>query len=424
MNDSTRARGTLLRKLFVWAWRVSIVVLAFFNLRLYVPSPLVERTDLAPPQLAAQLASNRAAIDAGCPPRMQKLFPEGYYFCYAFHGLTWVELALRDHSFSSQAIEETKRCLSKLNSPQGKAPFPAHLPPDHGMFYCAWKCLLRAGLVLVQKGNDAEQTNMLREECDAIKQAIEDSETPFLASYDRAAWPCDTIPAIHAMATYEHVTGEGRYTGLIEAWLREAKDRLDQNTDLLPHTAGLPDGRKVGVARATSQVIMLRHLPDIDPAFARDQYERFRDHFFTSFVGIPCVREYPHGIGGAGDVDSGPLIFGRSISGTVMTMGIASIYGDHSYAHATARAGETVGLPWTTNGRKKYVGGIMPTGEIIVAYAHVARPWFAESEHHPERMYARPWYWRWQVHSCSLLMLLPALPNLRSRRKTTAEQPQ
>jgi hypothetical protein len=340
---------------------------------------------------------------------MQRLFPEGYYFSYALHGLTWVELAMRDESHVPPAIEEAVWCLSKLDSPAGRGLFPPYLPPDHGMFYSAWKCSLRAGVVVLQQGRDEIQVGKLRRECDVIATAIKESKTPFPASYNNAAWPCDTVPAIHALTAYDRVTGEARYRDVIATWLAEARERLDPETGLLPHTAGFPDGRQVGVARATSQMIILRCLPDIDAAIAKAQYERFRERFLTTFVGIPCLSEYPSGISGSGDVDSGPLILGRSLPATVLMIGVAQVYGDHSLADAIARSGESVGLPWTSNGRKQYVGGILPIGDIMVAYSYVALPWFSEREHHPDAEYPVSLRWRWKVHALSMLVFLPAL---------------
>ena len=402
-----------------WIWRVVIVVIVFFNVRLYRASPLAKTRDGVPPELVAQLAANRLALDSGSPAEMQKLFPEGFYFCYLFHGLTWVELAMRDESYSEQAIAEAIDCLAKLESAEGRAPFPPNLPPDHGMFYSAWKSMLRAGIVVVQKGTDADQLRKLRDECDVIRDAIQDSRTPFLASYEYSAWPCDTVPAIHSLSTYDRITGEGRYKSAIDNWLADAWERLDPETDLLPHTAELPVGRSGGVARATSQVIILRYLPDIDATAAKDHYTRFRQRFLTTFVGAPCVLEYPSGVSGPGDVDSGPLIFGRSLVGTVMMMAIAQVYGDQSLADAIAIAGETVGLPWTWNGRKQYVGGVMPVGDIIVAYAQVARPWFAEGQHRPDVPHPISSLWRWQIHALSSIAFLPWIIDRRRRSKKT-----
>jgi hypothetical protein len=401
-----------------WSWRLFIVAVIFFNLRLYWPSPLAARVDAVPRTLVSQLAANRSAIDAGAPTQMQDFFPEGFYFCYVFHGLTWVELAIRDKSFTQRAIDEAQDCLAKLDSPQGQMPFPSYLPPDHGMFYSAWKCSLLAGIVRLQNGSDTDQLSELRRQCDQIIDAIENAETPFLASYDGSAWPCDTMPAIHAMTVHDRITGVDRYRDAIANWLSEAQERSDPETGLLPHTAKLPDGRQVGVARATSQVIMLRLLPDIDPVFAKAQYQRFRDRFLTTFVGAPCALEYPSGISGPGDIDSGPLIYGRSIVGTVMMIALAQVYGDQSLADAIAQTGETIGMPWTSNEQKTYVGGILPVGNIIVAYAQVARPWYAITEHYPDLPHRITSLWRWKIHLGSSIVFLPILlPRITQRKK-------
>ncbi|MDX1925772.1 MAG: hypothetical protein SFV81_04605 [Pirellulaceae bacterium] len=390
--------------------------LLFFNLRLYAPSPLPQSRSDVPPGILAQLASSRVALGSDAPQKMQSLFPEGYYFSHLLYGLTWIEVAMRDPSYRDQALEEAKWVHDKLCSPEGKAPFPASLPPDHGMFYSAWKCHLQAGIVAIAPDNETER-HQLREECDAISAALTNSRTPFLPSYVGTAWPCDSVPAIHALKTYDRITGESRYQQVIANWLAEAQQRVDKDTGLLPHMASLPDGRNVSEARGTSQMVMLRMLPDIDPVFAAKQYTAFRPRYLNQFLGIPAVREYPTGMDGVGDVDSGPLIFGNSLSSTVMMVGVAQIYGDSTRANAMAQVGETIGLPWTQNGRKFYMGGALPLGDIIVSYSYIARTWFSDREHITDTPLPLSRWWRWQVHALSTIWFVPFLPALFQRRK-------
>jgi len=403
------------KRLCFAAWLSLLAGVLFLNARLYTRSPLVADTQQAPNALLLQLTANRTALDCNAASQMQQLFPEGYYFSYLFHGLTWVELAMRDPQHSAEAIEQAEWCLAHLDSPQGKAPFPKHLPPNHGMFYSAWKCHLLAGIATLNEGKDRAQIQRLQFECDALSNAIQKSSTPFLPSYTASAWPCDSVPAIHALSTYQHLSKEARYKDVIAGWLTAAAQRVDPETGLLPHTADGKDGSKVSVARATSQVIMLRLLPDIDASFARDQYGLFRDRFFTTFLGAPCVLEYPSGISGSGDIDSGPLIFGRSLSATVLMMGVAQIYGDMDFANAIGQAGETVGLPWTSAKQKHYMAGVLPIGDTMVAYAHVARPWFSSDQHHPETEYPVAPSWRLATHCLSLVVLLPLVLPLSRR---------
>lgn len=372
-----------------------------------------------------QLRSNRKAIDRGAPARMQVLFPEGAYFCYVLHGLTWVEVGLRDPSLVPEALLEAQHGLAGLDLAECRQPFEPDLPPDHGMFYSAWKAHLQAGIVLLQQGQDIDDLDSLRTQCDAIVESLEAAETPFLASYRGCVWPCDTVPAIHALKIYDHVTNENRYQDSITKWLDDVATRLDPETGLIPHTAKAYQGQPSNVARATSQAILLRMLPDIDPQFSAAQYEIFRRRYLKPLIGLPCVREYPTEVGGKGDVDSGPLIFGRCLSATVFTIGLAQIYGDQAVADAISTTGEVVGLPWTSGDEKRYVGGVLPVGEIMVAYSQNARCWLGGSEHLPSSTHKVSKFWRLPVHLISSLMLIPTMIGLarRLRRNRTAAEP-
>ena len=101
----------------------------------------------------------------------------------AVHGLTWVELAIRDEGFSKEAIQQAKWCLSHLESEQGTVPFPRNFSPERGMFYSAWKCHLQAGIITLQDGKDARDLQRFEEECERLSKAIEESRTPFIPSY-------------------------------------------------------------------------------------------------------------------------------------------------------------------------------------------------------------------------------------------------
>lgn len=399
----------MLKILIQWSWIIFLLLVLFLILRLYFPTVLPGNEHELPTTVFAQLESNRNAIDDGGPTEMQKLFPEGYYFCYALQGLTWINVALRDSSYSEQAIEQAETCFNELDSDRGKAAFPKRLPPECGMFYSAWKAHLLSGIVLLEKGQNTERLNEFRRECDKIANAIGKSPTPFLPSYENQAWPCDTVPAIHALYIYDHVSGQGRYRDLVSDWLENAKQLLDSKTGLFPHMTRADDGRLVEGARATSQVVILRFLADIEPNFGKQQYERYRELFYAPLLGLPAIREYPSYANGWGDVDSGPLIFGRSLSATVFGIGTAQVFGDQNQADAIAKCGETVGLPWTWNGNKSYLGKVLPIGDIMVAYNYSALPWLKKNEHCTTQPQLMPIWWRWPVHLASLVFILPML---------------
>ena len=416
----------LLRFVSRWSWRLLLLVVLFFNCRLYWPSPLARSNHETPVSLRQQLNANAKVLTSDAPRQMQSLFPEGYFFCHALHGLTWVEAAQRDPSLTAEAIENAKLAYANLESEECRATFSSDLPPDHGAFYSAWKVHLLAGIVMLEadsNSNDfADDLLDLQQQCDDWQSLLQQSSEPFFESYHGGTWPCDTVPAIHAMRTCDMITEEEKYQSTIDQWLTDVKARLDATTGLIPHS-NLADGDQTGQGRATSQMIILRMMPDLDEAFAQQQYTVFREQFLTSFGGIPCLFEYADGQGSSvGDVDTGPLIFGRSISGTVFMIGVAQIYDDNPVADAIATAGEAVGLPWTWADEKRYVGGVLPIGDIMVAYSQNAKRWSDGDGHCPEQLSTRANGWRWKVHAYSSpLFLLAAFLFWRKRRGKSSD---
>ena len=405
-----------------------LAAVLFFNCRLYWHSPLAQNTNQVPGSLRQQLNANAKVLTSNAPRRMQLIFPEGFYFCHVLHGLTWIEAAQRDYSLTDEAIENAKLAYENLDSEEGRDAFPSDLPPDHGAFYSAWKVHLLAGIVMLQlqEGQEASskeralaETDLreLQRLCDDWQRLFQEGPSPFFESYHGSIWPCDTLPAIHAMKTCDQITNQDKYQVTIDQWLNAVKQTLDSETGLIPHS-NLADGKQTGQGRATSQMIILRMLPDIDEAFAREQYELFRDRFLTTFGGIPCLYEYADGQGSSmGDIDTGPLIFGRSISATVFMIGVAQLYDDQPIADAIAVAGEAVGLPWTWADEKRYVGGVLPIGDIMVAYSQNAKRWSDGQGHCPQERSLIANGWRWKVHLYSSPLFLLAIGLWWRRRK-------
>ena len=417
----------LIRFAFRWSWRLLLVVVLFFNCRLHWPSPLAQGNQELPASLRQLLNANAKVLKSDAPRQMQGLFPEGFFFCHALHGLTWVEAAQRDPSLIAEAIDNAKLAYANLKSQECRETFSSDLPPERGAFYSAWNVHLLAGIVMLEAGNNTDDFKKdlveLQRQCDDWQSLLQRSPVPFFESYHGSVWPCDTVPAIHAMKTCDQITQQDKYQSTIDQWLEDAKGRLDQTTGLIPHS-NLADGDQTGQGRATSQMIILRMMPDLDEAFARQQYTIFREQFLTTFAGIPCLFEYADGQGSSvGDVDTGPLIFGRSISATVFMIGVSQIYKDQEVADAIATAGEAVGLPWTWANEKRYVGGVLPIGDIMVAYSQNAKRWSDGEGQCPEQQSRLADGWRWKVHAYSSpLFFMAAFLFWRRRSKPTGDE--
>ncbi|MEV0391309.1 hypothetical protein [Nonomuraea sp. NPDC050643] len=206
-----------------------------------------------------------------------------------------------------------------------------------------------------------------------------------------------------------------RYAATTARWLGQVRGRLDPRTGLLPHSADPATGEPAEVARGSSQSLIQRFLVDIDPVFAAEQYTRFRDRYVVTPLGLgPAVREYPGGMDGPADVDSGPLPLGVSLSATAVTLGAAQAHGDAALAGALANYGELAGLPVGTPWTKRYAFGLLPIGDAFLAWSKTARPWVGTPSPPAPSV-----SWWWRAPLLTLLALLgaaPWLPALRRRR--------
>jgi hypothetical protein len=360
--------------------------------------------DQEPSGVRLQLAFLRERLEGGADSEAQALFPEGYFFLNALYGLTWVELGKRGVE-PGKAADEAAWALSRMASPAGRAPFDASAIPAYGVFYAGWTNWLRGGLLTLRE--DAGERARFETDSQTLAAAFDASPSPFLTAYPGQAWPCDSTVAIASL----RLAGP-RFAPTVDRWVTRARGLLDPATGLLPHYVDPATGALVDGARGTSQAIIQRFLVDVDPVFAREQYLLFREEFLDRPLWLgPAVREYPHGVDGAGDVDSGPLIRGISLSTTVVALGAAQAQGDHSLAAALAGLGEFAGIPLTTFRTKRYALGLVPIGDAFLAWSKTARPWTTPPPSPPAAVIGAGW----RVPLLLLMLLIGLLPWLRIR---------
>lgn len=383
-----------------WLVIILMLVMLWINVRLYLAPATQPDIGEVPKKAVAQLAWIKAKLADGAGEEMQRLFPEGFFFSHALYGLAWVETGLRSADHRDEAVREARWALGRIDSVAGRAVFPADLPPEHGMFYSGWRNHLQAGVVLLSK--DETELAQLRSRCDALVEALAASEAwPWMASYHNQVWPCDALPGIHALCVHDKLSGEKRYAEFVARWLAAVSRNLCPDFGMITHVADPGSGRPLGPPRGTSQTVILRFLADIDPEFGSQQYGLFQAHFQDDLLGVPAIREYPHGVAGQGDIDSGPLIGGISASATVVGLGVARIYGDDQVSRSVSQFGEAVGFPIGVN-QRRYLGGLLPIGDAFLVHATTARPWIREQSELSVQSTSVSKFWRIGIHLLSL----------------------
>ncbi|MFK7804008.1 MAG: hypothetical protein AB8G95_20405 [Anaerolineae bacterium] len=388
----------MIKKLRLVIGLMFLSLLTVCNGRLYA-KPIAE-PDF--PAKKAQLAHIRSELNAGLGADMQQLFPEGYFFSYALYGLAAVNVGLSEPNPLEKTflLEEARWAYAQIDSPAGRASFPKNLSTEYGIFYNGWSNYLLAGILLLQDGvHDPVELARFEQESADIAQALATSQSPFLDSYSGQIWPVDTFPAMVSLKAYKVVTDDARFEPLIEEWLQKIQDEIDPVTGLIPHRTE----PFVDTGRATSQTLILWFLAELDPELTESYYRSFREQFVVGRLGIPAVREFPAGDNRLGDIDSGPLITGVSLSATVVMLGTARMVGDVDLAQAIYQEGEAGGWPLQWRGERFYGAGVLPIGEAFLLWAQTARPWLADGSMQVDLGW--PWWWRLPTHLVSLLLV-------------------
>ena len=374
----------------------AVLGLAVLNRRLYEP----DRVDTA----VAQLRFLAKSLEEGGAERMQSAFPEGYVFTWALYGLASAQVAGAlppSDARRGEALRAARGAVAHVGSDHAKSSFVRDMEPAYGAFYASWSLYLR-GAVLRASGAGSPapfDMNEYERDCDRFAAALSGSESPFLPSYPEAVWPADTAVGVAALAACGSAFGN-RYRPVVARWVGDVRERRDPGLGAIPHAARAVDGMPLGGPRGESLALLSYVLVDVDPVLAREQYEVLRRGFVDYAWGVPGVREYPHGVDGRGDVDSGPIVLGFGGPATVVGAGAAIANGDEELGATLLAAVEVLGLPVEIAGRRRYAGGYLPVGDAFLAWARTAPP----APRHARYAPVVPRWWRLPVHALSLVL--------------------
>jgi hypothetical protein len=308
--------------------------------------------------------------------RMQKIYPEGYVFINALYGLSWCELALCDSSdtfLKEKAVNEAIYAYNAINSDRARLTFDSTLKPVYGIFYCGWRNYLLSKILSIDTtfSDYQKYSGIFRSQCDSIEKALTESNTPYLESYPGSSWPADMFVDMASLSIHDKIYNP-KYDNVINDWIHNVKERLDAETNLLPHKVDSKNGKSIQGARGSSMSLMLRMLVEINRNFANEQYKIFKDKFISKTFGIPYVREYPDGKNGSEDIDSGPVIFGIGFAGTIVTIGTSTLYDNIELSEKLYMTINAFGFPKISGNQKRYLFGKHPMGDAFIAWGRAS----------------------------------------------------
>ena len=214
--------------------------------------------------------------------------------------------------------------------------------------------------------------------CRAMARRIMDSPDINLQTFPGTyIYVPDMLVAIVALANYARLNG-GKYQEVVDTWLANMKaNHMDPDTGLIK--SFVPDGETwVGdqPVLGSYSALSVYYLTFVDEDFAREQYALLKKTFLKRhpFTGF---REHVKGTKGPLYLmDSGPVVFGLSPTGTAFGIGAATYFRDWDLRKRFLRTGETAGFTVSSKRSRHYLlGSYVLVGEAITLAMRTAVPW-------------------------------------------------
>ncbi|WP_431955619.1 hypothetical protein [Nocardia lijiangensis] len=192
------------------------------------------------------------------------------------------------------------------------------------------------------------------------------SPTGLLDTFPGEAYPTDVAAVAAAIAVHGRATGID-HGAVLAHWAQQVRAvQIDRGTGLVLQRMGV-DGRAHDAPRASGTGLAAYFAGFADRALAEELATvLFRQE--RSFLGFGAIHEYGNGFRGAGDMDSGPLILGISISATGFALAPARSFGHRDTFTRLFRTTDLFGLPLRSGPRLRFATGGVIGNALLLAF--------------------------------------------------------
>jgi len=160
-------------------------------------------------------------------------------------------------------------------------------------------------------------------------RSFAEDELGILPSYPGMWWPTDNLPALAALRDYDRQFGMDLAAVPCRKWVAGMqKYFVDPSTGLICGYIDPVARKPVSPPRGVGIMFAFPFLKQVDPVWAAAQYGLAKRHLVRQFMGFYAVREFPDGVKGGADVDSGELVMGFGPAASGFGIGAAAAMGD------------------------------------------------------------------------------------------------
>ncbi|WP_306362146.1 hypothetical protein [Nocardia sp. CC227C] len=325
--------------------------------------------------LAEELVAFEVADDAGRADGLSELAEMWGLLVHQMTALGLAQVCLEYPEWRDRYAPIATRAAAKSLLPEMRAEFTAawhgrdgmaELDSSDGHAYLSYPALALGMARLVDPAFPAD----LAAEHDAMIAAFERrlfaSPTGLLDTFPGEAYPTDVAAVAAAIAVHGRATGSD-HTAVLAHWAQRVREvQIDRATGLIVQRMGV-DGRAHDAPRASGTGLAAYFAGFADRALAADLAAAlFRQE--RSILGFSAIDEYGDGYDGPGDMDSGPLILGTSISATGFALAPARAFGHRDAFTRLYRTTNLFGLPLRSGPRLRFATGGAIGNALLLAF--------------------------------------------------------
>jgi len=122
-------------------------------------------------------------------------------------------------------------------------------------------------------------------------------------------------------------------------------------------------------------------------------------------LGLPGIREYPHGTSRLGDIDSGPIVMGIGGAASIVGIRATSLQRDWAVAEGLSNGTGALLISFSDEKERYFLFGQLPILDAFIAWANAVNCLEysgCDSKSHPELKREN---WRWKFQAISFLLI-------------------
>jgi hypothetical protein len=193
-----------------------------------------------------------------------------------------------------------------------------------------------------------------------------------IETYPGMSFPVDNSPALASVIVHQRATGTD-HGDAIRHWETAMRERyIDATNGLLIQRVNAVTGVPVDKPRGSGTALAVYFLGLAQSPLSAELFAAQKREMKGRFLGFGVAREYGRLDSGGGDIDSGPIVFGYSMSATGFSLGGCRIHGDREWFAAIYANAAMVGAPMDRGDVRHFVVG-GPLADAIL-FAMITAP--------------------------------------------------